>query len=91
MFSTNNHDYLLQRAGLIQKGDLNTGLHNTILSTAALMYSRKRYQPIRPSWKRNNPLSWISQLIQWLFSREHQPARKQIREKYHPSALLPGN
>jgi len=91
MFSSNNHDYLLQQAGLIQNGEITTRIHDSILRNAALRQPGNNYQPIWPSWKRNNPLSWISKQIQRFISRKHQPARKQIREKYHPSAPTPGN
>lgn len=91
MFCSNNHDYLLQQAGLIQNGEITTRIHDSILRNAALTQTAKNHQPIWPYWKRNNPLSWNSKLIQRLISRKHYPARKQIREDYHPAAPLPGN
>lgn len=91
MFSSNIHDYLLQQAGLIQNGEITTRIHDSILRNAALRQPGNNYQPIWSSWNRNNPLSWISKRIQRLISREDQPARKQIREEYHPNAPLPGN
>ena len=91
MFSTNNHDYLLQQAGMIQNGEITTRIHDSILRNAALAQSAKTYRPTRYYWTRITPLSWITQQIRRLISGENKPARKQIREDYHPAAPLPGN
>jgi hypothetical protein len=91
MFTSNTHDYIFRQAGLIQKGDINTGIHDSILRKAALMQFRQEYWSIRSSWKRNNPIRRIIRMIQGLIFRDRHPIWKRKRKQYRPSTTVPRN
>lgn len=90
MFATDTYDYKFQQAGLIQKGDINTGIHDSILQKAALMQLRQEFWPIRSFWKRNNPIKWNPRMIQRLIFRDRQPLWERKRKQYNPTSSMPG-
>jgi len=47
MFQTSTHDYVIQQAGLIQKGELNTSIPNHLLQTAVLTHGTENYRQVR--------------------------------------------
>jgi hypothetical protein len=86
-----NNDYILQQAGLIQNGDINTGIHDSLLRNATLIRGRQEYRPIWSYWKGKRPFSWATRLINKRNLRDRQMIRKRIQKHYQPASTIPGN
>jgi hypothetical protein len=56
MYHTTSHDYVIQQAGFIQKGEFNTSIHNHLLQTAVLTQDSENY----PQVQLGNPIKKIS-------------------------------
>jgi len=91
MYFTNSNDCILQQAGLIQKGDINTGIPGSILRNAVLSQERQEYRPIWSCWNRKSPVSWATRMIQKLNFRNRQVIRKQTKKHYRPVSTISGN
>ena len=47
MYHTTTHDFVIQQAGLVQKGELNTSIPTHLLQTAVLTHGAGNYRQVR--------------------------------------------
>jgi len=62
MFTTNTHNYALQRAGSIPVGDINLSVHDHLLQKAVLSQGSGSYQPIQVDSTPINIRTWLAGL-----------------------------
>ena len=93
MFTMYSHDYIIQQAGLIQKGDINMRIPGYLLQRNVLMSSTKRYRPIQSSWISSTPIRRETNLSHRLIFGDRCAVlwrRKQALEQCCPAQAVPG-
>jgi hypothetical protein len=63
MYQTSTHDYIYQQAGLIQQGDINTGIHDYMISKSLLAQSAGNHQLVRSLPIPRGFTSWLLNLV----------------------------
>ena len=63
MFYTNAYDQIIQQAGSIQRGDINTAIHDHLLQKAVLTRYADQYQPTRTRAELTGYKSWLINLL----------------------------